>query len=91
MQDCTDVPLRAGRYLLVHEVVTYGEAECARYGANATGGWDIATKGETCQARGWFSTLSPESGMRKIPTLELTGPRPSSRAGVWAGGFSSHE
>ena len=86
MQDRTYVPLRPGRYLHVHGVVTCGEANCARDGANVTGGGDTAKTCETSQARGWFSTWSPEPGHADSThiddiLLEPTDPRPGSRAG----------
>ena len=83
----TYVPLRAGRYLHVHGVVTYDEARRVRDGANATGGGDTAKTCETSQAHGRFSTGPPETGKRTPPK---TDPKPGSRAGVGAGRFSSH-
>ena len=69
MQGRTYVPLRTGRQLHAHGVVTCGDAKNAREGENNTGGGHTAKTCETCQARGWFSTWSPEPGMRIAPAM----------------------
>ena len=87
MQDRTGVPFRAGRNLYVHGVVTYGDPwrnRSAHSGAccllpehprdwpTLLEGRDIATTCETCQARGWISTLSPESDYVAFTTGHIT-------------------